>query len=142
MSFYDVDQDRNGQWLASDDDPRRDSNQSRAGRTIMKRSHVWQPPTDVLETEEAIYVQVEIAGMRGGEIAVTYENELLSVSGSRADTRSGTEYHQLEIPYGDFAVDIKLPVPIEADSIEAFYGDGFLKITLPKAKPKRVQINS
>lgn len=142
MSFYDIDQDQSGRWLASDDEPKRDATQSKSGWTNMKRTHVWRPPTDVLENEGAIYVQIEIAGMRGGEISVTYENELLSVRGSRADMRSGTEYHQLEIPYGDFAVDLKLPVPIEADNIEAYYGDGFLKITLPKAKPKRVQINS
>ena len=108
----------------------------------VKRSHVWRPPTDVVENEEAVYVQVEIAGMRGGEFAITYESETLSIQGSRADTRKGTEYHQLEIPFGDFAVDIKLPVPIESDNIEASYGDGFLKVTLPKAMPKRVQINS
>jgi HSP20 family protein len=108
----------------------------------VKRSHVWRPPTDVFENEEAIYVQIEIAGMRGGEIAITFESESLSIRGTRADTRTGNEYHQLEIPYGDFAVDIKLPVPIESDNIEASYGDGFLRVTLPKAKPKRVQINS
>ena len=108
----------------------------------MKRTHVWRPPTDVHENDEAILVQVEVAGMRGGEFSITFESELLSIRGSRADTRTGNEYHQLEIPYGDFAVDIKLPVAIDVDQIEAVYGDGFLRVTLPKAKPKRVEINS
>ena len=108
----------------------------------VKRSHVWRPPTDVLENDDAVFVQVEIAGMRGGEIAITYEGDMLSIRGSRADNRSGTEYHQLEIPFGDFSVDIKLPAPIESDNVEATYGDGFLRVKLPKTQPKRVQINS
>ncbi|MGD8604629.1 MAG: Hsp20/alpha crystallin family protein [Anaerolineales bacterium] len=142
MSSHGVDQDRIERWLASDDDPWRDTIQPRAGWMDVKRSHVWRPPTDVLENENSVYIQVEIAGMRGGEISITYEGEVLSIRGSRNDTRAGTEYHQLEIPYGDFAVDIKLPVPIESDNIEATYGDGFLRVTLPKAQPKRVPINS
>lgn len=142
MSSDGVDQDRRPRWVASDDDPWRDTKYGRAGWISMKRSHVWRPPTDVHENSEAILVQVEVAGMRGGEFSITYESDLLLIRGSRADMRTGNEYHQLEIPYGDFAVDIKLPVAIDADRIEAFYGDGFLKVTLPKAKPKRVEINS
>ena len=142
MSSDGVDQDRNPRWLASDDDPWRDSTDRRTGWTIMKRSHAWRPPTDVVESDEAILVQVEVAGMRGGEFSITFENEMLSIRGSRVDTRTGTDYHQLEIPFGDFAVDIKLPTAIDIEKIEAFYGDGFLRVTLPKAKPKRVEINS
>ena len=37
------------------------------------RLHVWQPPTDLYETDEDFIVQVEIAGMREAEFAISIE---------------------------------------------------------------------
>ncbi|MBL8057622.1 MAG: Hsp20/alpha crystallin family protein, partial [Anaerolineales bacterium] len=48
--------------------------------------------------------------------------------------------HQLEVNFGEFRSEVELPSPVEVEGIEAEYEDGFLRVTLPKAKPRRVEI--
>jgi HSP20 family protein len=105
------------------------------------RAKVWQPPTDVYETEEAIIVQIEIAGMRDAEFVISLEQRSLAVGGVRPALISGGACHQLEIPSGEFVSMIELPAPVDYDRVEAEYMDGFLVITLPKAKPSQVHIS-
>jgi HSP20 family protein len=107
---------------------------------IVARPHVWRPPTDVYETEEAIFVRVEIAGARENEIAITIEGQLLSIRGVRTDISERRAYYQMEIPFGEFSTEIDLPSPVVKDQIEASYRDGFLKIVLPKVQPHQIRI--
>jgi HSP20 family protein len=47
----------------------------------------------------------------------------------------------MEIAYGEFASEVRIPVPIEASKIEATYNDGFLQVILPKAQSRDVPIS-
>jgi HSP20 family protein len=105
------------------------------------RTHIWQPPTDVYETDKAIVVQVEIAGMRDSDITISLEDRTLTISGTRPGPGESGAYHQMEIPSGDFLSVVELPIAVNYDEIEAFYQDGFLRIVLPKALPKRIKTN-
>jgi HSP20 family molecular chaperone IbpA len=100
----------------------------------------WRPPTDVFETEEAYTVVVEIAGMRGADIAVTFEKQLLRVRGVRSEAATQKAYHQMEIAYGEFETQVRVPAPVEVAQVEATYMDGFLRVRLPKARPHRVAV--
>ncbi len=97
------------------------------------RSHVWSPPTDVYETEEAYVVLVEIAGMRDDDFEVSIENNTLLISGSRPDFLERRAYQQMEIRFGKFATVVNLPGPVNIEQAHAEYQDGFLTIFLPKA---------
>ncbi len=110
------------------------------GWRVVRRSHVWRPPTDVLETDDAIVVVVEIAGMRGLNISVIFEHQILSIRGTRPDTNVCKTYHQMEIDYGEFASEVQVPLRIDSEKIEATYSDGFLKVVLPKASPREIDI--
>jgi len=103
-------------------------------------AHIWRPPTDVLEHEDAYVVLVEVAGMRGGEFSVNLENRVLWIRGTRSDTTVSKAYHQMEIAYGEFETAVGIPTPVDAGRIEAVYADGFLRVTLPKMKPTSVRI--
>jgi HSP20 family protein len=105
------------------------------------RPHVWRPPTDVYEVEEAVIVRVEIAGMAEADFAILLDGHSLSIRGSRPDVSERRAYHQMEIRFGEFSVDIELPAPVDIDQVEAIYQNGFLKVTLPKARPKHIQID-
>ena len=107
---------------------------------VKRRTHKWRPPTDVYETEEAYQVRVEIAGMRGADFAVTFERQVLVIQGARSDAGPRKEFRQLEIAYGEFETTVEIPEPVEVSRIEAAYQDGFLKVELPKLKPRRVSI--
>ena len=103
-------------------------------------SHVWHPPTDVFETEQAIIVRVEIAGMDETDISLVIEGQKLIVKGIRSDIPEKRAYQQMEIRFGEFSSEVNLPHPVDTENIEAFYSNGFLKINLPRIQPKKVTI--
>ena len=43
----------------------------------------WQPDVDVFETEDAIVVRAELAGVRRGDLRVTVDGDLLRIRGLR-----------------------------------------------------------
>jgi HSP20 family protein len=109
-------------------------------------SHIWSPPTDLFESDDAIVARVEIAGMREEDFDVALENGVLTVSGARADSSERSEhserraYHQMEIRFGKFATSVALPVPVNVEAARAEYKDGFLIVTLPKARPNQIKV--
>ena len=127
--------------FASGDDPWHGQANPDSGWRLVKRTHVWRPPTDVLESGEAYVVVVEIAGMRGSEFSVTFDRQLLSIRGTRTDTTARKAYRQMEIAYGEFATDVEVSSPIDTSGIEATYSDGFLRIVLPKTQPRQISIS-
>lgn len=104
------------------------------------RTHMWRPPTDVYETEDAIVVRVEVAGMDEAEFTIILDERYLLIRGVRAESAERRAYHQMEIRFGEFATEIELPYTVVADQVEAVYKMGFLRVVLPKARPQKVRI--
>ena len=103
-------------------------------------SRGWNPPTDVYETEDNFVVRVEVAGLRDDDIEVAIENNVLMISGSRADLNERRAYRQMEIRFGKFEIAVEISVPVEIEKSAAGYKDGFLVIELPKSTPKKVEV--
>lgn len=99
-------------------------------------SAMWRPPTDVYETEDAVVILVEIAGMDPDQIQVEFSEKILRISGTRPDKLVRAAAHCLEVQYGDFSSEVYLPGAYDLDAIDAEYKDGFLTIVLPKVKPE------
>jgi HSP20 family molecular chaperone IbpA len=107
---------------------------------VTSRSHLWCPPTDVYESESAVIVRVEVAGMRDADFSISLENQILIIQGARPDKPEQRAYHQIEIRFGEFKSQVELHWAIDAANIEAEYDDGFLHIVLPKALPQQIEI--
>lgn len=106
------------------------------------RPHAWRPPTDVYETEEAVVVRVEIAGMAEADFVIVLDGHSLSIRGLRPDVSERRRaYYQMEIRFGEFSVEVELPAPVDVDNVEAIYQNGFLKVLLPKSHPKQIHID-
>ena len=105
------------------------------------KAHQWRPPTDVYETDDAILIKIEIAGMRESDFSIFLDDRKVSVQGTRQDQESKRAYHQMEIRNGEFNSEIALHWPIDSKGVEAEYKDGFLRILLPKAKTIQIDIN-
>lgn len=103
------------------------------------KSGVWDPPTDVYETEESYVVRMEIAGMREENFEISIQQDTLYIVGYRPDFPARRAYHQMEIRSGKFTSAITLPGPVDADRAIAEYQDGFLTITLPKEKENKAE---
>lgn len=107
---------------------------------IVSRPHAWRPPTDMYETDEAIIIRVEVAGMRQADFTISLTERSLTIRGIRQDTPERRAYHQLEIPFGEFSSEVELPYAVVSDKVDAVYRDGFLRITLPIAQPKHIKV--
>jgi len=105
------------------------------------RSSIWRPPTDVFENEHEVIVRVEIAGMREDDFSISLNGDRLTVRGNRPDIQEKRAYHQMEIFFGEFNVEVNLPAPVFADQVVAEYQAGFLRLVFPKDKPKKIQVS-
>jgi HSP20 family protein len=93
----------------------------------------------MVEEDHRLLIKAEIAGMRGDDIHLLYipERHTVLLRGSRPelDFSDGSRVgiHQLEILYGEFEREIRLPdVAIDAQGIRAQYRNGFLVVMVPK----------
>jgi HSP20 family molecular chaperone IbpA len=78
--------------------------------------------------------------MSQADFTVTLEERTLRVGGVRPDPDQRSAYHQMEIHYGEFRSDVALPGEVDAQGIEAAYSDGFLTVTLPRVRPRRIVV--
>lgn len=111
---------------------------------LSNRQRLWRPLTDIYETDEAFVVRVEVAGMREADFSINLQQRQLLISGVRGESRSdGNErraYLQMEIPFGEFAIEVELPTPVQVEQVQATYQEGFLRVVLPKATSQNVVI--
>lgn len=98
------------------------------------RPHLWRPPTDLLETEQAYVVRVEVAGMQEAELNIAIEGREMAIYGLRQQPAEQAAYYQMEVRFGEFLSALQLPGEINTDGIQAVYQDGFLTVTLPKVR--------
>jgi HSP20 family protein len=109
-------------------------------------SPVWTPALDMYETDEAIVVLFDLAGVDAEKTEVRAEPHLLTVRGIRLERHSPVgpheerSYHALEIPYGRFERTIQLPPGVDTREARACYREGLLEITVPKRVPRQVPI--
>lgn len=105
----------------------------------------WNPPVDVLEEKDRIFVKVEVPGIDENNLKVTYEDGLLTVTGERQfERKDDRNYHRIERAYGSFTRTFSLPRSVDPSQIVADYRNGVLEISIPKreeAKPKQIAIN-
>lgn len=104
------------------------------------RSSVWSPPTDMYEADDAYIIRVEVAGMRESDFEITLEDGFLQISGTRSDVPERRAYQQMEIRFGRFSTVVGLPGPVDVDASRAEYENGFLTVSLPKARPTFVEV--
>src|SRR5688500_7179563 len=105
----------------------------------------WIPAADIYESENELFVNLDLPGVDPKLVDVRVENNVLTIRGERQfeEKQNKENYHRVERSYGAFARSFTLSTAVDADKIRASYKAGVLSITLPKAeaaKPKRIQI--
>ena len=94
----------------------------------------WRPDVDVYETATSLEVVIDLAGVAEDDVDVALFEDALVVEGDRrlpASSQAAT-YHAASIRQGPFRVELPLPVPVDAEGVEARYERGLLRVTLPK----------
>ncbi len=109
------------------------------------RGDSWQPDVDVFETETALVVRAEIAGVRSQDLNVRVDGQILRIAGVRPapDGSDVRRLHQMEIASGPFERRLRIPIPFDRDGVSAHVADGVLTVTLPKreTRPRRVPVD-
>lgn len=102
--------------------------------TALNAAGEWRPPVDVFQMDDELTVLVELAGMVEDDIEVVLFDDVLVVKGERKpalDAERELTYYEAGVRYGQFRVEVFLPLPIDADRVDASYENGFLRINLP-----------
>jgi len=111
------------------------------------RQESWLPAVDVFDTQDAVVLKAELAGMKPDDIQIEVEDNVLTIKGERKFEEKVDEerYYRVERRFGSFQRSLALPQGVKADQIEAAYDEGILTVTVPKAeqeKPKRIEVQA
>ena len=107
-------------------------------RMMPLESGGWQPPMDIYEADDRIFVYADVAGIAGDSLRVTVTDQQLQVSGVRElpTSESIACIHPLEIELGAFQRTVTLPAVVDVDRVQSVYAGGILAVTLPKRARK------
>jgi HSP20 family protein len=102
----------------------------------------WEAPADVIETPEAVLVQVALPGVSADAVSVRLEPGAVVINAVRpsvlrkvADRTRATRIHRLEIPYGRFQRRIALPA-LALTLAEQHLADGCLTLLFARRAPE------
>ena len=104
----------------------------------------YSPATDILETEDALTVTMDMPGVKKDNVKVSLERDTLNVEGVIDLER----YRKLRATYaeynvGHFSRAFQLNNRVNRDKIEATMDNGVLTLTLPKVeeeKPRMIAV--
>jgi HSP20 family protein len=103
-------------------------------------SGAWAPPVDLCETEQAIYVRVELPGLLANQIQIGVTNTQLRIWGEkkRHVPKNRIVSHLCsERSYGRFSRIVPLRWTVSVRDATAELGNGMLLISLPKIEDRR-----
>lgn len=113
-----------------------------AGSPAFQRSGfgTWRPRIEVYESDGALVVTAEVAGVGEQDLNVVVDESVLRISGVRPNPASNHKrtYYEMGIPYGPFEAEVFLPFAVVLDAVEAYYDNGFLRVTLPRPQATRI----
>jgi HSP20 family protein len=115
--------------------------------TIGSRQESWLPAVDVFDTENAVVLKAELAGMNPDDIEIEVEDNVLTIRGERKFEEKVDEerYYRVERRFGSFQRSLALPQGVKPEDIQAAYEDGILEVRVPKAeeeKPKKISVTA
>jgi HSP20 family protein len=99
------------------------------------------PTLDVLETDEAIEVVVDVSGVPVNALRVLFREGVLIVAGEKAPVPVTEEqtFHLVEREFGRFARAVRLTGAFDVQQARATVSDGELTVVLPKLIDRRGQ---
>lgn len=107
-------------------------------------SGAGMPKVDIKERKEDILIKVELPGLSEEEIDVEVSSDgIVTISGEKAEEKEEVgekdNYYYKESYSGSFSRSFSLPTEVVAGKAEANMEHGVLTVTVPKARPEKVQ---
>ena len=111
-------------------------------------ARAWVPAIDVVERRDAYLIALEIPGVDPATIDVNFEQNVLTVRGSKPmgfelGKDSELRVYSAERVVGNFERSVRLPDFVDGEKIDAEFQHGVLFLTVPKmqaAQPRKISI--
>jgi len=99
------------------------------------------PTLDVLESDQALEVVVDVSGIAPAAVRVLFRAGVLIIAGEKAPSPTGADqtFHLVEREFGRFARAVRLTGAFDVNGATATVRDGELTILLPKLNDRRGQ---
>jgi HSP20 family protein len=99
------------------------------------------PPTDIVETKDALLLFLDMPGADPSSLDVTLNNRELTVAaeGRPTEIKGYTPVHS-EYREGNYERRFVISEDVDDDHVEATFSDGTLRLRLPKAAPATKKI--
>ncbi len=97
------------------------------------------PPLDVLETDDAVEVVMDMSGVAPAAVRVVFRAGVLLIAGEKAAPipKGAQTFHLVEREFGRFARGVRLNGALDVQNGRASIRDGELTILLPKLAERR-----
>ena len=109
----------------------------------------WVPSVDVAETPDAILVTAELPGVSPDDVEIHVEENVLTIRGEKRGARKEEDaerhLHISERSSGSFSRSFTLPRKVDVEGITADFGEGVLRVSVPKApetRPRRIEVRA
>lgn len=109
---------------------------------LLERELIKSPAAELKETDEAIYLKLELPGMSAKDLDIQVTKNSVSIAGERKNTSHSHEegVTKSEFFYGKFQRVIPLPSHVQNTQVVADYQDGILSLTLPKVQAEQNKV--
>ncbi len=102
------------------------------------------PAVNVVEHQDGFRIEVAAPGLKKEDFKLNLNHNNLTISAYQESKKEETEqngekYTRREFSYSSFQRTFTLPTSVDAESIQATYADGVLKIELPKREEAKVK---
>ena len=101
-------------------------------------------PLDVVRHENDVTLRLDVPGIDPDQLEVTVDRGILAISGKRQEERTENDkFFVRERTMGTFTRRLRLSENLNADAVEASYGNGILEVRIPvleQAKPRKIEV--
>ena len=110
--------------------------------SVWGRETGWNvPPVNIHETNEGFHLELVAPGLKKEDFKVALDKGMLTISYEKKSENETNEYktHRREFSVSSFKRSFRIDDAINAESIQAKYEDGVLKLYLPKKEEVKVE---
>lgn len=103
----------------------------------------WVPDADVVETDDAYLVEVELPGLKREDIDIEVVGNELTITGEFKKRERVGLLRRRTRRVGEFEYRVTLPNDVDPEKIDATLNEGVLTVRVPKSertKPHRIEI--